>query len=116
MPEAQIVDCPKDIHADIDVHAQAEDQKEEVQSAVNHPNWYFDSSHWFFKVLRFANFLEPSRCVLSMTKIMLWAATFQTILVISTSNDVLTVAGALGLNVATMIKHETRRKNSGVGD
>jgi hypothetical protein len=95
---------------------QADTQQAEIESAKAHPEWYFDGSRYFFKFLRFLNFLEPDRVVLSMTKVMLWAATIQTILVISTSTDILTVAGALGLNVATMVKHETRRKNSGVGD
>lgn len=88
----------------------------EASAAVEHPDWYFNGSHWAFKVLRFLNVLEPDRVVISMTKIMLWGATLQSMLVISTSNDWLTVAGALGLNVATMVKHENRRKVDGVGD
>lgn len=88
----------------------------EIASAKNHPEWYFNGSHLLFRILRFLNMLEPDRTVVSMTKIMLWAATIQSMLVISTSTSALTVAGSLGLNVATMFKHEARRKTSGIGD
>lgn len=85
-------------------------------SARNHPDWYFDSAKWHFKILRFCNLLEPDRTVLSMTKIMLWGATIQSMLVISTSGDWVTIAGALGLNVVASVKHESRRKTEGEGD
>lgn len=88
----------------------------EANAFLTHPNWYFNGAHWAFKALRFLNLLEPDRCVVSLTKLMMWGATIQSMLVISTSTDWLTVAGALGLNVATMVKHETRRKVDGVGD
>lgn len=88
----------------------------EASAAMRHPEWYFDSSHWIFKILRFLNLLEPDRTVLSLTKLMMWGATIQSMLVISTSGDWMTIAGALGLNVATMVKHETRRKVDGVSD
>lgn len=111
MQDAVIVPNPPD---PIDPVAAA--AAEEINSFLKHPNWYFDGSLWFFKVLRFLNALEPDRTVLSLTKIMMWGATVQSMLVISTSSDWLTVAGALGLNVATMVKHENRRKVDGVGD
>ena len=104
MPEAIIVPNPPDAPPEEPTEVQLEQQ-----SATKHPDWYFDSTHFFFKILRFLNLLEPDRTVISMTKIMLWGATIQSMLVISTSSDWLTVAGALGLNVATMVKHERRR-------
>ena len=109
MQEATIIPNPADPKDIVVVDAEA-------TAALAHPSWYFNGSHWAFKVLRFLNILEPDRCVVSMTKIMLWGATIQSMLVISTSNDWLTVTGALGLNVATMVKHENRRKVDGVGD
>lgn len=100
----------------VDPQKEADMQQAEIQSAATHPEWYFDGARYFFKLLRFLNLLEPDRTVLSMTKVMLWATTIQTILVVSTSGSMVTVAGALGLNVAAMVKHETRRRNTGVGD
>lgn len=72
-------------------------------------NWYFDNSRLIFKIMRFLNVLEPDRCVLSMTKVLLWGTTIQSIMVISTSSDASTIMGALGINVAAMVKHEARR-------
>lgn len=101
----------------IDIPQETPDARQaEIMSAANHPEWYFDGARYFFKLLRFFNLLEPDRVVLSMTKVMLWAATIQTLLVISTSGNALTVAGALGMNVAAMVKHENRRKTTGMGD
>lgn len=85
----------------------------EQDSVVLHPEWYFDGKRFFFKLLRALNILEPDRVVISLTKIMLWGATIQSILVVSTSSDWLTVTGALGMNIATMLKHESRRRQQG---
>lgn len=103
MPDDQGTDRPN-LVTTVEVMAQRD------AAVTTNPKWYFDGSRFFFKFLRLLNLLEPDRVVLSMTKVMLWGATIQSILVISTSSDWLTVSGALGMNVATMLKHETRRK------
>lgn len=80
----------------------------ENEAPVN-PLWYFDSSRWFFKFLRLFNLLEPDRTVLSMTKLILWASTAQSIHAVMTSADWKTIVGSIGINLAAMAKHETRR-------
>lgn len=113
MTEATIVPNPPTPEQ---VEQQKQAEMEEITSADRHPDWYFSGSRYFMKLARFMNLLEPGRTVVSMTKVMLWAATFQTIVVLSTSTDITTVVGALGLNIATMVKHEARRRSPGQGD
>lgn len=78
------------------------------------PAWYFDSSRWFFRLLRFFNLLEPDRTVLSMTKFILWASTAQSIHAVMTSSDWKTIVGSIGINMAAMAKHESRRRTGSV--
>jgi hypothetical protein len=85
------------------------DQGLPPEQPIINQKWYFNSEHWIFKVFRFLNLLEPDRTVLSITKVLVWGTTIQSILVISTSSDSATILGALGLNVASMVKHESRR-------
>lgn len=89
---------------------QIADDLGDFEDALGDPAWYYDSRESFFKVLRFFNILEPDRTVLSMTKIMLWGTTINSILVVYNAHDFASVAGSIGLNVAAMVKHESRRR------
>lgn len=75
--------------------------------------WYFTGEGYFLRVLRFLNLLEPDRPVLSMTKVLLWGTTIQSLIIMNTADNLVQVAGALGLNLAAMAKHEVRRKAQG---
>ena len=72
--------------------------------------WYFDSSRWYFKVLRLFNLLEPDRTVISLSKILIWMTLLGFVYVMLTSpENMLAVLASLGSVIGSLGNYMHRR-------
>ena len=70
----------------------------------------------FFSLLRFFNLLEPGTRVLSVSKIMMWATSLSVVLAVWRGEDVSTLIGVAGAQIAAVGNYVHRRQQRSTRD